>query len=82
MAQAEFTLEQARLRYAQEEARGEQARKEWSSLSKGEPSPLALSKPQLQAEAANVEWAQDCTRKSPNRSRPHHHPGSVHRDGP
>lgn len=58
VAQAEFTLEQARLRYAQEEARSEQAKKEWSSLSKGEPSPLALRQPQLQAEAANVEWAE------------------------
>ncbi|MEZ5274768.1 MAG: efflux RND transporter periplasmic adaptor subunit [Opitutaceae bacterium] len=58
VAQAEFTLEQARLRYAQEEARAEQARKEWGSLSTGKPSPLALREPQLQAEAANVEWAQ------------------------
>lgn len=58
VAQAEFTLEQARLRYAQEEARAEQAKKEWGSLSKNEPSPLAMRQPQLQAEAANVEWAQ------------------------
>lgn len=57
VARAEFTLEQARLSYAQEQARGEQARKEWSSLSKGEPSPLALREPQLQAEAANIGWA-------------------------
>ena len=58
VARAEFTLEQARLSLAQEEARGEQAKKEWSSLSKGEASPLALREPQLQAEAANVEWAE------------------------
>lgn len=57
VAQAEFTLEQARLRFAQEEARGKQARKEWGSLSTGEAPPLALREPQLQAEAANVEWA-------------------------
>lgn len=64
VAQAEFTLEQARLRYAQEEARAEQAKKEWSSLSKGEPSPLALRQPQLQAEAANVEWAKSALDKA------------------
>jgi RND family efflux transporter MFP subunit len=64
VAQAEFSLEQARLRYAQEEARGEQAKKEWGSLSKGEPSPLALRLPQLRAEEANVEWAQEALQKA------------------
>ncbi len=64
VAQAEFTLEQARLRYAQEEARGEQARKEWGSLSKSEPSPLALREPQLRAEAANVDWASESLEKA------------------
>ena len=64
VAQAEFTLEQARLRYAQEEARGEQARKEWGSLSKSEPSPLALREPKLRAEAANVDWASESLEKA------------------
>ncbi|RKX34456.1 MAG: efflux transporter periplasmic adaptor subunit [Verrucomicrobia bacterium] len=64
VAQAEFILEQARLRYAQEEARGEQAEKEWGTLSKGEPSPLALREPQLRAEAANIEWAREALEKA------------------
>jgi RND family efflux transporter MFP subunit len=64
VAQAKFTLEQALLRYAQEEARGEQARKEWSTLSKGEPSPLALREPQLRSEAANIEWASEALKKA------------------
>lgn len=64
VAQAEFNLEQARLRFAQEEARADQAKKEWSSLSKGEPSPLALRQPQLQSEAANVEWARAALEKA------------------
>ena len=64
VAQAEFNLEQARLRFAQEEARGEQARKEWGSLSANEPSPLALREPQLRAEAANIDWARESLKKA------------------
>ncbi|RME69906.1 MAG: efflux RND transporter periplasmic adaptor subunit [Verrucomicrobia bacterium] len=58
VAQAEFNLAQARLRLEQERARAEQARKEWASLADGEPPPLAVRIPQLEAEKANVAWSE------------------------
>ncbi len=56
---AESNLAQARLRLAQEQARAEQARRDWERLGEpGEPNQLALRKPQLQSEQAAVAAAE------------------------
>ncbi len=55
---AEAELAQARLRLAQEQARAEQARRDWERLGEpGEPNQLALRQPQLQSERAAVAGA-------------------------
>jgi len=59
VAQAEYTLAQARLRLEQEIARADQARKEWHNLGRtDDPPPLVARVPQVQAEQANVTWSE------------------------
>ncbi len=56
---AESRLAQARLRLAQEEARAEQARRDWERLGEpGKPSELTLRIPQLRSERAAVAAAE------------------------
>ncbi len=64
VAQAEFNLAQARLKLEQERARADQARKEWQKLSTGEPPPLAVRVPQLEAEQASVTWSEQALAKA------------------
>jgi len=55
---AESNLAQARLRLSQEQARADQARRDWERLGEtGKPSDLVLRKPQLQSEKANIAAA-------------------------
>lgn len=58
VAQAKQTLADAKQRIAEEEARAEQARADWTDLNLGEPSDLALRKPQLEAANATLKRRQ------------------------
>ncbi|MDO6527555.1 efflux RND transporter periplasmic adaptor subunit [Motilimonas sp. 1_MG-2023] len=54
---AEAALIQARLALTQEQAKAEQAKRDWQRLGKGKPTELVLRKPQLAAAQANVASA-------------------------
>jgi len=54
VAQAKQALADAKQRIAEEKARAEQARADWEQLNLGEPSDLALRKPQLLTANANL----------------------------
>ncbi|MCE2594076.1 efflux RND transporter periplasmic adaptor subunit [Motilimonas cestriensis] len=54
---AEAALIQARLELTQEQAKVEQAKRDWQRLGKGKPTELVLRKPQLAAAQANVASA-------------------------
>ena len=56
-ARAASALADAKLLLEQEEAKGEQARREWERLGRGEPSALTLRKPQIASAAARVASA-------------------------
>ncbi|MFM2242577.1 MAG: hypothetical protein RLZ97_1432, partial [Verrucomicrobiota bacterium] len=56
-ARAASALADAKLLLDQEEAKGEQARREWERLGRGEPSALTLRKPQIASAAARVASA-------------------------
>lgn len=59
LKRAEAQLAAARAALAQEEARAEQARKDWSSLGRtGEPSPLVLREPYVNEARADVKAAE------------------------
>lgn len=55
VAQAKQAMADARQRIAEEEARSEQARVDWEQLNLGEPTELALRKPQLETANATLE---------------------------
>ena len=55
VAQAKQALAEARQRIAEEQARSEQAKIDWEELNLGEPTELALRKPQLDAANASLE---------------------------
>ena len=55
VAQAKQALAEAKQRIAEEEARSEQAKIDWVELNLGEPTNLALRKPQLDAANATLE---------------------------
>lgn len=57
VASAKSTLAQMEVLYAQEEALGEQARKDWESMGEGEPTELVLRIPQLKKAKADIEFA-------------------------
>jgi RND family efflux transporter MFP subunit len=62
---AEATLAEARQVLAEAEARSAQAREDWTRLgNEGEPSPLVLRQPQLDAARARVQSAQSTLRKA------------------
>lgn len=58
LADAEALLAQRQLAYEQEQARAEQARKDWESLGRGEPSALTLREPQVAQAKALLTSAQ------------------------
>lgn len=55
VAQAKQALAEAKQKIAEEEARSEQAKVDWEELNLGEPTNLALRKPQLDAANATLE---------------------------
>ncbi len=55
VAQAKQALAEARQKIAEEEARSEQAKIDWEELNLGEPTELALRKPQLDAAKASLQ---------------------------
>ena len=57
-ARAAAALADAKLLLEQEGAKGEQARREWAKLGRGEPSDLTLRKPQIEGAAARVASAE------------------------
>lgn len=58
LASAEATLADARLLLVQEEARADQARRDWKKLGRGEPSDLVVRKPQIVSAKARIVAAQ------------------------
>lgn len=54
-AQAEANLADAKLNLAREEARAEQAQRDWNKLGRGKPSDLVLGKPQILSARARVK---------------------------
>lgn len=67
---AEAQLAEARRVLINEQAQVEQARSEWQALGEGEPSPLALRKPQLAEAQAKLKAAEaDLAKAKLNRSR-------------
>lgn len=58
VVRARSQVAQAREALAREEAEGELARRDWASLGKGDPSPLALREPQLAQAKAALDAAQ------------------------
>lgn len=54
LATAESTLADARLALTQEEARADQAARDWAKLGSGEPSDLVLRKPQIKSAKARM----------------------------
>lgn len=58
LARAESGLADARLALQQEQAQAEQARSDWAKLGRGEPSDLALRKPQIAAAEARIGSAE------------------------
>lgn len=54
LASAESALADAKLAYAQEEARASQAKRDWAKLGRGEPSDLVLRKPQIKSAQARI----------------------------
>ena len=58
LARAEAALADAKLALIQEEARAEQALRDWEKLGRGEASPLVLREPQLSSIRARVESAE------------------------
>lgn len=58
LAKAESTLADAQLSLEREEARAEQARRDWAKLGRGEPSDLVLGKPQIVSAKARVKASQ------------------------
>lgn len=57
-AAAAASLADAKLLLVQEEARAEQAGRDWQKLGRGEPSGLVLRKPQIESAKARIEAAQ------------------------
>jgi len=55
LAKAESVLADARLQLEREEARAEQAARDWKKLGRGEPSDLVLGKPQIVSAKARVK---------------------------
>ncbi len=55
LAKTESTLADAELSLEREEARAEQARRDWKKLGRGEPSDLVLGKPQIVSAKARVK---------------------------
>lgn len=55
VAQAKQAMADAKQRIAEEQARSEQARADWEELNLGEPTDLALRKPQLETANANLD---------------------------
>lgn len=64
LATARATLARAELALATEEANARQARDEWDSLGKGEPTTLALREPQLASARADVESAREAVERA------------------
>jgi len=63
-ATARSSLADAQLRLVQEEARSEQAKRDWGKLGRGEPSDLVMRKPQIDSARAHVEAAQAALEKA------------------
>jgi len=57
LATAESSLADARLLLAQEQARADQAGRDWQKLGRGEPSELVLRKPQIESAQAHIAAA-------------------------
>lgn len=57
LAAAESSLADAKLLLAQEQARAEQAKRDWQKLGRGEPSELVLRKPQIKSAQAHIQSA-------------------------
>ena len=64
LASAEATLADAELLLEQEQARAEQARRDWAKLGRGRPSDLVLRKPQIVSATARVNAAQASVEKA------------------
>ena len=64
LASAEASHADAELMLQQEEARAEQARRDWAKLGRGEPSDLVLRKPQIKSAKARIAAAQAAVDKA------------------
>ncbi|MCP5536559.1 MAG: efflux RND transporter periplasmic adaptor subunit [Akkermansiaceae bacterium] len=64
LATAEASLADAKLLLAQEEARAEQAQRDWQKLGRGEPSDLVLRKPQIASAKARIASAEAAVGKA------------------
>lgn len=64
LANAEASLADAKLLLEQEQARAEQARRDWRKLGRGQPSDLVLRKPQIVSATAKVNAAQAAVEKA------------------
>lgn len=64
LAAAESSLADARLLLAQEQARAQQAKRDWGKLGRGEPSELVLRKPQIKSAQAHIHSAQAAVEKA------------------
>ncbi len=64
LASARSSLADARLVLVQEEARSEQAKRDWQKLGRGEPSDLVMRKPQIESARAHVEASQAAMEKA------------------
>lgn len=64
LASARSSLADAQLLLVQEEARSEQAKRDWQKLGRGEPSDLVIRKPQIESARAHVEAAQAAMEKA------------------
>lgn len=63
-ANARSTLADAQLLLVQEEARAEQAKRDWEKLGRGEPSDLVMRKPQIESARAHILAAQATLEKA------------------
>lgn len=64
LASARSSLAEAQLLLIQEQARSEQAQRDWEKLGRGEPSDLVLRKPQIKSAQAHIEATEASVEKA------------------
>ncbi|MBT8043656.1 MAG: efflux RND transporter periplasmic adaptor subunit, partial [Verrucomicrobiae bacterium] len=64
LASADASLADAKLMLAQEQARAEQAQRDWEKLGRGEPSDLVVRKPQIASAKARIAAAEAAVEKA------------------